>query len=1273
MTVRSRPVLVALLLFAAVTGHLPAAAAPAVPPQPAAVTSAADEASAMRAARAGGADVEVLSARTETATVYATTRGTLRLEQNLRPVRVRRGAEWVAPDPTLHRGADGRVAPVAAAVPMTFSGGGTAPMAVLGSGPKSVSLGWTAPLPVPVLDGPSATYAEVLPGVDLRVTADVDGLTHVLVVKNRAAAANPALRRVSFPMTTGGLGMKTGAPGTVIATDASGAEVLRGTAAMWDTPTNRNSVPAQSRTSTVGLEVAGGALTLVPDPAMLTRDDLTFPLYLDPAWQTTGIGRNSWMAVFSAQGGPLYNQPIAASDNSTKGEVKIGKTPAEGWVARALFQFDTTGIRYKHVNRAYLRIRQLWSSSWCGDTVTRRTMLHGTGAYGTTTTWHSQPGWLGAQGYSDDKRFVTSSSCPAGDVEFNATGFIQEAANGGWAHATMGLKAANESDTSSWKRYQLSTLAMVVEYNSYPNMPDDVSIENQPCSTGTRYSNVARPLIKARLTDPDAGAIMTGSMHFAPVGTALNSTDLVSQGGITSGNYVVARTSRDLADGTYYVQGHASDEVDGSQWTAACEFVQDTTKPSGPSAVTSDIYLPGDLRDGVGRVGTFTFSPPADSPDITGYKWALTPYTDVSSAEPVTAGADRKAVVPIVPMRDGANELRVWSHDRAGNVSTTPFIYRFNVGPGSAPAGRWAFDDTTAPWADTTGHGNAMVKQGDATVAAGRSGQSFEGTGAVGGHAATTGQLVGRTADNLPAPVRTDRSFSAAAWVRLDRTGQFQTFLGIDGTRTSAFFLQSTPDRWSFALSTSDVDTPAQVRLTSAAAPVTGRWTHLAGVYDATGKKISFYVNGQLQGTQPVAAMFHAGGPVTIGRGKWTGVQVDWVDGKVDDAQVWDRVLADTEVKALAMPQAPGIAMSANPVTAGANVQATFTAVGGDTNVVRYEYQVDGGPVLTATPPAPGGPATITVTAPVVGTHKVVGWTVDGTGNKSLLNRADFRVREAPKLSGLVTDATTGAAKAGVTVTVSPGDLTAVTGQDGRYEIANLAAGRYMVSATIGGKRCGLFAGTEVDAQQPVTVDLALRPQADAFGYTCTEEVRPFVEGDVANIVDLTGDDVTKPLALPFAFPFYGQSHTTAYLSSNGVVAFEPITVMDSENHPVPSTVKPDAAIYPYWTDLQHTPFPNSSVITKQITENGVRGLIIHYHGMRVYGQPVRVGFSVTLYENGKIAVNYTKLDPASELERGNTATVGIEGPGGTSGLMYSHNEAVLVDDHAIVFHPPVS
>ncbi|WP_157752015.1 hypothetical protein [Actinoplanes derwentensis] len=73
---------------------------------------------------------------------------------------------------------------------------------------KEVSFSWPDPLPVPVLDANTATYLEVLPGVDLRASATPTGYSYVLVVKNAEAAANPELAELTLDAETAGLSLR---------------------------------------------------------------------------------------------------------------------------------------------------------------------------------------------------------------------------------------------------------------------------------------------------------------------------------------------------------------------------------------------------------------------------------------------------------------------------------------------------------------------------------------------------------------------------------------------------------------------------------------------------------------------------------------------------------------------------------------------------------------------------------------------------------------------------------------------------------------------------------------------------------------------------------------------------------------------------------------------------------------------------------------------------------------------------------------------------------
>ncbi|MFD9429754.1 LamG-like jellyroll fold domain-containing protein [Streptomyces sp. NPDC060002] len=193
---------------------------------------------ALAKAEESGQRVEVTGERTDRTTVYANPDGfTFTLEQSVVPVRVARaGGGWQVPDATLERRSDGSVGPKAAAVSIAFSAGGEkAPLARIEDQGNSLELEWPGRLPAPRLDGPSAVYADVLPGVDLQVTATPESFQPVFVVKTPEAAANEELKKLTFGLRAQGLDVREGAAGNLVAVDGSGRTVFKAPPArMWD-------------------------------------------------------------------------------------------------------------------------------------------------------------------------------------------------------------------------------------------------------------------------------------------------------------------------------------------------------------------------------------------------------------------------------------------------------------------------------------------------------------------------------------------------------------------------------------------------------------------------------------------------------------------------------------------------------------------------------------------------------------------------------------------------------------------------------------------------------------------------------------------------------------------------------------------------------------------------------------------------------------------------------------------------------------------------------
>jgi len=131
--------------------------------------------------------------------------------------------------------------------------------------------------------------------------------------------------------------------------------------------------------------------------------------------------------------------------------------------------------------------------------------------------------------------------------------------------------------------------------------------------------------------------------------------------------------------------------------------------------------------------------------------------------------------------------------------------------------------------------------------------------------------------------------------VKLDKAdGAFQTVVSQDGATNSDFYLQYSGADQRFAMSF------AGVRALAADKPSVDRWYHLVGVRDTVKGELRLYVDGQLAGTAS-ACMPQAAptGNTVIGRGKYGGNQVDFLDGTVDQVHLYDRALSADEISRL--------------------------------------------------------------------------------------------------------------------------------------------------------------------------------------------------------------------------------------------------------------------------------------------------------------------------------------------------------------------------------------
>nr|BFD93703.1 hypothetical protein KitaXyl93_50630 [Kitasatospora sp. Xyl93] len=238
---------------------------------------------------------------------------------------------WRAVDATLRTNIDGTVTPTAVPSGLTFSGGGSGPLATMATADgKKLSIKAPFTLPKPELAGSSALYRSVLPDVDLELSATpAGGWRHVLIVRTPQAAADPKIKKLHLDTIVDGLTVRADANGNLTAADASGKPRFTAPApVMWDSSTVPGSdaqfkaaartaaAPASdgapvtagsdskapgpgARTAPVATAVSGGGIDLVPDASALGQG--TGPWFIDPSWNpSVDNGTQAWAQVQSA-------------------------------------------------------------------------------------------------------------------------------------------------------------------------------------------------------------------------------------------------------------------------------------------------------------------------------------------------------------------------------------------------------------------------------------------------------------------------------------------------------------------------------------------------------------------------------------------------------------------------------------------------------------------------------------------------------------------------------------------------------------------------------------------------------------------------------------------------------------------------------------------------------------------------------------------------------------------------------------------------------------
>ncbi|GAA1088711.1 LamG domain-containing protein [Nocardiopsis metallicus] len=243
------------------------------------------------------------------------------------------------------------------------------------------------------------------------------------------------------------------------------------------------------------------------------------------------------------------------------------------------------------------------------------------------------------------------------------------------------------------------------------------------------------------------------------------------------------------------------------------------------------------------------------------------------------------------------DDVRVWNRlvldEAVAGSETNSEVWRLANRP-LAAEGRWMLDewDGTSV-ADATDHGLEATLHADPLTAwdAAENDITFSPALRLNGddeYVETSGPAL-----------RTDRSFSIAAWVRLDETGEGvdATAVSQAGTHQSGFHLgyQGDSGRWVFKMAAHDdanaVGSTEWTSASSAWLAQPGEWAHLTGVYDHTSGELVLYVDGFEASRAAVEHTWHAEGPLRIGSAQHGGSNTDHWPGDIDDVHAYQGVL----------------------------------------------------------------------------------------------------------------------------------------------------------------------------------------------------------------------------------------------------------------------------------------------------------------------------------------------------------------------------------------------
>jgi len=778
--------------------------------------------------------------RTENSRTFAEPDGaTMMLETSTAPVFGHDAdGDWSAIDTSLEQRGDGTVSPVSTAAQVQFPGRGDHRV-VLDYHDRRLE--WSVPghLESPSIAGDTATYIDVFPGVDLRLTATAEGFRQVYVVKTPAAARLDAIKRLSFKTATGNGQLVANSSGGITFLDSNGDVTFESARpGMWDSsgdlaqgqmPVVDGRLPDGSprkpgfrgprdgdKFAAMKVDVGKQAVAVTPDARMLASDDTVFPVFIDP-----------YMPIDRDERTMLRSDGVEAWQFD--GSEGMGKCPrdydyycASYYTKRLFYEFGRETLNYgDKVLGAEFSALETWAATCTKTSVD----LKQTNAISSGSAW---PGPSVIRAIGSRMAAYGRTDCPSQAVEFNDPALVDAAsdlASGSLSRLTLRLSATDETNQLAWKQFRQDGV-LRVWYALKPDIPTGVGVHRNDWYTCNDYPSPlivpeAQPEFRAivqTLVQPAAGepdGSLRAKFEMQQETTPGNWADISGFGAFRlrpangdgfqpDGTPMILKLAdigvtlqggehyrmRALTQSHYDIPGIGVDELE-SGWSSNdlgwCHFMVDPDGPLPPVVKSKDNVYPDETSSGIitwgggpGEPGKFDVAPDPDDndPNIKSYAAALT--SGEGTVTVTWPDASQSSVATATPSSWGPYLLTVSAKDIFDRPSVST-VHPFYVKPPREADGVWHVDehDGTSV-ADTNGvqtQHPLAVTGGAAIVSKGMRGGLLDEATLLPADRALEfdGTWNGVTTD---APVLlTEAPLTVSAWVRLDNKSADRTVL----------------------------------------------------------------------------------------------------------------------------------------------------------------------------------------------------------------------------------------------------------------------------------------------------------------------------------------------------------------------------------------------------------------------------------------------------------------------------------------------------------------